>query len=145
MAGKMWRLSIGCLGCLMLLAGGGCGGKMSPPMNNTVEGMVRVDGTPVVGVYVQFVPEEGTERLPSSGSMTDEQGHYQLTCENRESGAVVGKHRVTINAGRSDPNAPKPAKPNPRIPNAYGMASSTPLIIEVKPDQHTYNLDLKGR
>jgi hypothetical protein len=77
--------------------------------------------------------------------MTDEQGRYQLSCENSESGAVIGKHRVMILQGRSDPSAPKLAKPNPRIPGAYGVASTTPLMIEVKPDQHTYNLDLKSR
>src|SRR5262245_42177646 len=97
MTGRLWRRSSGFLGLLVLA---GCSGK-NVVLNETVEGTVKIDGKPLAGVVVQFVPE-GETRLPGSSGVTDERGHYTLTCENQRSGAVVGKHRVVLIRGRSD-------------------------------------------
>jgi len=91
------------------------------------------------GIVVQFVPD-GVESLPGSGGFTDDQGHFQLKCENQQDGALIGKHRAVLLGGRGDT-----ARRNPPIPNAYTVASSTPLIVEIKPEEHNYELKIKTR
>jgi hypothetical protein len=150
MTGRSWQPLLGFLSLLALLAG--CSGDKFA-LNDSVEGTVKIDNKPLVGVVVQFVPE-GEKSLPGSNGVTDERGHYSLTCENQKSGAVVGKHRVVILQGRadSDPRSDDPqgsrgdpaapVKSNPSVPKMYSLAAKTPLVIEVKPDQHTYDLTL---
>src|SRR5580658_9129411 len=78
----------------------GCG-KAKPALAE-VEGTVKFRGKRLPGVTVQFIPEAPKESVvgvlcPSSMGVTDDQGHYQLTCEvPREPGALVAAHRVTI-------------------------------------------------
>jgi len=151
-----WRRRIGWLSLACLVACAGCGKRIS--QNESVEGTVKIDGTPLVGVMVQFVPV-GEQRLPGSTAITDEQGHFVLKCENQKSGALVGKHYVTVASGRGadsaarrdDPQgaapaggdaAPRPSKRNPPIPDVYTLALKTPLVIEITPDEHTYDLKL---
>jgi hypothetical protein len=141
-----------CLGLLFLLAGSGCGKTYS--LNEQVEGSIKVDGKPLVGVVVDFVPQ-ATEALPNSTGVTDEGGQFKLCCQNR-SGAVIGKHKVVIHPGRPrspfDPEpvkgpsaTPVPPKSNPPVPSAYTVASSTPLETEVTADKHTgYDLVVTG-
>src|SRR5579884_4307099 len=89
---KVPRYLLACLGLLYLLAGAGCGKRYS--LNEQVEGSVKVDGAPLVGVVVDFVPQ-GAEALPISTGVTDEGGKFKLRCQDR-SGAVIGKHKVVI-------------------------------------------------
>jgi hypothetical protein len=145
----------------LLMAGSGCSKNL--PQNDNVEGTVKIDGIPLVGVVVQFVPD-GAERMAMSSGVTDERGHYSLKCENNKPGALLGSHHVLVNPGRpeggfrsDDPQAPqgeaaaaamggpKPDKRNPRVPSVYLVASKTPLVVDVKPDQHTYDLNLTAR
>jgi len=85
----------------------GCGGggkKWS--YNNQVEGTVKLDGVPLAGVVVEFVPDDAQFQGPSSRSYTDENGRFKLNADNRKSGAVIAKHFVTVLPGRgSDPQA----------------------------------------
>jgi hypothetical protein len=117
-------------------------------MNNQVEGTVKLDGTPLANVVVQFVPDVTTgEQPPGASGSTDGQGHYSLTCDNRKSGAVLGKYRVTVLPGRGgsagaddrDAAGGRPASP---VPPIYTQARKTPLRVEVTGDQHTYDLTL---
>src|SRR5207248_1259847 len=69
MVGKFRRAAAG-LGLALLAFG--CGGtKWS--MNDTVEGTVTLDGTPLATVFVQFVPDADptARQAPSSGAYTD--------------------------------------------------------------------------
>jgi hypothetical protein len=158
MTGMTRRHWLGCLSCLLLLAGGGCG-KKSPPLNESVEGTAKIDGTPLANVTIQFVPD-GTVALPTSSATTDEQGHFKLQCENGKPGAVLGKHHVVVLQGRGDanaraddPQAPRGAEGapagksgrRPSVPGVYMLAAKTPLLIEVTPDRHSYDLTLTAR
>jgi len=138
---------------LLLATASGCGKR--PVFNDLVEGIIKLDGKPLGNVHVQFVPNEPDVKVPSSTAVTDEHGHYWLVRENGEPGAFVGKHLVVIMRGREavralgekadvpEGGASAKAKKDRRpIPAAYTMASQTPLKIEVKPDQHTYDLEL---
>jgi hypothetical protein len=133
---------------LLPLLGAGCGPGL--PLNDNVQGTVKMDGNPVANVRVEFLPQGGPEHnLPSSWSMTDEKGYYRLTCENGKPGAVVAKHKVVILAGRAaatpeerESGGPAP-RAGPTIPVTYSIASQTPLEVEVKADESTYDLTVK--
>src|SRR5262249_30043215 len=103
--GKVCRYKLACLGLLFLLAGSGCGKKYS--LNEQVEGSIKVDGAPLVGAVVDFVPQ-GAEALPISTGVTDKDGQFKLRCLNK-SGAVIGKHKVVIHPGR--PRSPFDPEP----------------------------------
>src|SRR5262245_3982810 len=131
-----------CLGILLLAVG--C--RQGPSLTYTeVEGTVKLDSQPVPGATVEFYPvTEGKEALPRSTATTDDKGFYRLTCENGNTGAVVGKHRVVVRyalLGREA--ASKTAKPG--IPVTYTVASQSPLQIDVKSGQKVYDLTLKSR
>ncbi len=144
-----WFLLAGC-GFLVLLAGGGCS-KM-PPLNSDVEGTVTVNGTPLVAVLVEFVPDR-EESLPTSNGLTDASGHYKMKVGTK-SGAYICKHRVVIHIGRSGGGtappdaggAPQPGRAttrvNPPVPDAYKILATSPLTVEVTAERHTYDFDL---
>ena len=138
---------------LLLLLCSACG-RRSWAMNEQVEGTVKLDGTPLANVMVQFVPDlDPKVQAPQSSAVTDEKGHFVLTCDNKKPGAVIGKHNVLVLAGRGDNSAPDPDAPpeqavpkskRPAVPQAYTVTSRTPLKISVTGDQHTYDLALKS-
>src|SRR5205823_9218165 len=134
----------------LLLTASGCGKVLV--FNDSVEGTVKLDGKPLGNVHVQFVPDEPGVKAPGSTGITDENGHYRLNREDGEPGALVGKHLVVFQRGREanrglgeQPDAGESAKAKKDrrpIPPPYTMASKTPLSVDVKLDQHTYDLEL---
>jgi hypothetical protein len=152
MTGSLLRALPG-VGFLVLLGGAGCN---SPEWtyNDRVEGTVKMDGVPLVNVLVQFVPDHPKKQGPISSGFTDEKGYFQLTCDNRKPGAVLGKHKVLVFAGRGEAGraeedreapgdqAPAKSRKNPPIPPEYKLAVKTPLRVEVREDQHPYDLTL---
>jgi hypothetical protein len=152
-----------CVLTIAVLALPGCG-KSGPAMAE-VEGLVTVDGKPAPQLKVEFQPEPRQDGVPPyrSSAFTDEAGRYRLTCETRLSGALVGKHRVTVTDLRSQPDPgalpdpsranpqspPKVAaskKPGPRVPDSYGRFETTQLRQEVRAGGvQTINLELKSK
>lgn len=132
---------------------GGCAKK--PPPFTLAEGSVTYLGHPLANVQVQFVPmlkDFGAE-LNSVG-ITDEHGHFKLSCGDRP-GAVVGKHRVVILEGPLPAEARGQSQQaqstfseymsklkNRPIPSKYASVSQTPLEVEVSFDQKNYDLVL---
>jgi hypothetical protein len=134
------------VGTALLLLLAGCSGKHA--MNNQVEGTVKLDGTPLPNVVVQFVPDmtEG-EPPPGASAYTDGQGHYSLTCDNQKPGAFLGKYRVTVLPGRSgsagdDRDAPRGGRAGAYVPPIYTQATRTPVKVDITADQHSYDLSL---
>jgi hypothetical protein len=136
------------LGLFSLLLAAGCGPRLS--YNNQVEGTVKLDGAPLAGVLIQFVPDDnGSGKVPSSSGVTDDKGHYQLTYGQGKPGAVVGKHHVVVVQGRPgnapenrDDQAGAAREIGSPLPMTYAIPSQTPLTQDVTPDQHTYDLNL---
>jgi hypothetical protein len=133
------------LGTALLVLLAGCSGKYA--MNNQVEGTVKLDGTPLPNVVVQFVPDvTAGEQPPGASGYTDSQGHYSLTCDNQQPGAALGKYRVTVLPGRSgtagDDRDAAGVRPGSSVPPFYTQANKTPLKVEVTADKHTYDLNL---
>lgn len=85
-----WGLLLGCLVCLML---GGCGRGLSL---GKVSGRVTVAGKPVTSGTIMFHPE--SENAPAAVGAIGPDGTYTLTTVKAGDGAVVGSHRVTIQA-----------------------------------------------
>jgi hypothetical protein len=100
----------------------GCGDGTDPV---SVEGVVTLDGSPLVGATVMFRPEEGR---PSAGT-TDAEGRYRLRYTSERAGAVPGQHVVSITMldDGGDDDAPK--KKREPIPARYNAKSE--LVAEV--------------
>jgi hypothetical protein len=84
--------------CVSVLALG-CGRE--PYRLAPVAGTVAMDGKPLPNVHVSFVPlgtAENSNPGPGSRALTNAQGQFNLTTTTGRLGAVVGKHRVSIEA-----------------------------------------------
>jgi hypothetical protein len=114
------------------LLSAGCGSSDVAP----VSGRVTLDGEPVANARVTFQPLGSAENPnPGQGSygITDAEGRYSLTMVgSKRSGAVVGKHRVSIQSprGPSDQFPQAPPRPSKMIPREYN--TETKLEFDVR-------------
>jgi hypothetical protein len=115
-----------------LVLGLGCGsGKFVP-----VSGTVTMNGKPLAGATVMFSPiaKEGSiDAGPGSGGKTNEKGEYTLTSDTGRTGAIVGKHRVSVSlmspgTGETDERR-RPGAPVNQVPVRYN--GKTELTFEV--------------
>ncbi len=122
----------------------GCGKKNEFPTAK-VTGKVTLDGTPLKFGSLLFVPEGN---FPSAEGNIHPDGTYDLGTYSTSDGAVVGKHKVMINArvaaGASLPeDAVKGAAGTvSAIPEHYGDMVKSPLTADVKAGSNTINFDL---
>ncbi|MBN2580086.1 MAG: hypothetical protein JXB10_13940 [Pirellulales bacterium] len=140
-----------------LAAFSGC--SQNPP-SAMVEGTLRLNGSPLDNCLVTFLPEAGQDiQGPPATGLTDQRGVYRLRCGNHQEGAVVGRHRVTVqdlsvstgvrrrDHGTVDADADDAAPPPPvrhsRVPEKYASSAKTPLHKEVKPGRQIIDLDIK--
>jgi len=131
--------------CLGLSSG--CGRPALPQ----VTAMVTLDGQPLPGVLVTFVPEatEAAAPLRSMG-ISDDSGRLKLQAESRQAGVVAGTHRVIIedlailSAPRSDDGTVL-TMPQRRFPSLYGDLAQTPLRAEVREDRREIEISLKSK
>lgn len=149
---------------LAVIGVAGCGG--GGPALEKVNGLVTLDGKPVEGATVSFVP--GSGGLFASG-LTGADGRFTLNTAapgaRPGGGAVAGEYRVTIVKMESsaqrrtdDPNDPNydplasvgdnpnaPKKPKYLVPQAYGDAAKSGLQATVKKGTNdvTFALDSK--
>jgi hypothetical protein len=77
--------------CALVAAGVGCGGAGKPV---PVRGTVLLDGQPLSGATVTFMPMENVGR--SASGMTVEDGSFRLTTFNQNDGALPGEYKVTV-------------------------------------------------
>lgn len=140
----------------MLLAAG-CGGEGK---TIKVAGVVTLDGKPLSGATVTFIPV-GEGRAASG--MTDADGNFRLTTFRTEDGALAGEYKVTVAVTEADKrfegkedseamqkaekmammkkmsskgtqaNPPSPVSPVSPVPALYGDVNRTPLKEVVPP------------
>jgi hypothetical protein len=84
----MFRQTIALLAVGVLLSAVGCGSGLS-----SAEGVVTLDGSPVEGATVTFVPASG-EGMSASGQ-TDSNGKFRLSTSGKP-GAKAGDYKVTV-------------------------------------------------
>ena len=117
-----------------------------PPLGR-VRGKVTMDGRPLAGVDVVFLPEKGRPSMAT----TDAAGHYDLWYINRTMGAKVGPHKVFVRPTEMPPedataNGSSGAAlvaPPPKIPAKYTKRST--LTAEVKPGRNTFDFALESK
>jgi hypothetical protein len=149
---------------LVLLAAAfvGCGKRETAL--EPVRGRVALDGVPLAGKTLQFIPEPGTAGQ-GAGASTDKDGNYTLLAVRPGStqdmpGAPAGAYRVVVTepmfpidlpVQKSDETQPVPAigpptaprkAPKQVIPPAYQKADTTPLRVEVQKKGGVINIDL---
>lgn len=93
-----------------------------------VGGIVTVGGRPIgAGYVVTCVPEAGGR---PSQAVTDEAGRYRLLFVPGRSGALVGRHRVTVTWPHGDGEGPRrPAGID--LPRSVASLADTPLVIDL--------------
>jgi hypothetical protein len=132
----------------------GCGGKGPTP----VRGVVTLEGTPVAGATVLFMPDGQDEARPASG-FTLSDGTFRLTTYRPDDGALAGKYRVLVqkteaakDRGTAERSALERAKDKredessqkhrkPALPETYARFDTTPLRCTV-PVTGAVTLDL---
>lgn len=112
---------------------GGCGFDSDI---GTVSGIVTLDGSPLEGASITFLPEKGR---PSSGG-TDKNGHYKLSYSNDKSGAILGECQVTITTAFEDQDGKRAAE---RVPKKYRAPAA--LKANVKQGSNKLNFELLSK
>lgn len=111
------------------------------PATSKVNGVVTYKGQPVKNGQVVFHPDGGEN---SGRGVTDELGQFVLSTYTMADGAILGKHKVTVEVLENR----NPAEPIERqrarspIPLNYAELRTTPLEFEVKPDGNEVELQL---
>lgn len=110
------------------------------PELGSVSGTVTLNGNPLPGARVEFVPVEKKVTLDgdkqigarSSKGFTNEEGYYELRYDQDVEGAVVGEHRVRIN---------KPDGPRDLVPVEYsGPIATVGRTVEAGSQEFNFNL-----
>lgn len=107
----------------------GCSQGDRPPIGY-VTGKVTIDGQPLSGAIVSFMPEKGR---PATG-LTDKDGKYELQYTYQVYGCKIGPNNVGFFA----PNSGAPSHP---IPNKYEKSE---FNVDVKKGKNTFDFDLKS-
>lgn len=81
-----------------------------------VSGIVTLNGMPLANATIKFQPKQG----PPSVGKTNENGEYSLKINEKESGAVVGEHTVSITTAGQQPET---------LPARYNTKSSLTVSI----------------
>ena len=134
---------------LSALAAGCC--KAPPPPIVEAEGFVRLEGRPIYKAAVRFVPEIEYGPEYTAVGVTDEMGHFKLTCKGRpgacavpQQGAGDGRRHPARIPGRERPGGAGPvsAVVGRRPPAQYGNLVESPLSAAVKAGRTEYDFDL---
>jgi hypothetical protein len=136
--------------CLILLDG--CGPRL--PATAPVHGKITLDGKPVALGRITFHPTAGRNALGTIAS----DGTYTLYTFQPGDGALLGKHRVTIEATKiTGPSAPKSLAEEQHggiasstlpqvewiVPQLYSRPETSPLEADVQPGANTIDFNLK--
>jgi hypothetical protein len=107
----------------------------SRPKRVPISGTVFIDGKPVKGGEIRFIPDHAR----SAQAEIDKEGHFTLFTFDyqKPDGAVVGEHRVEIRAGEKIPGGIRWT-----IPKKYGNAASSGLAIKVDKPDNNLRIDL---
>lgn len=116
------------LGLFVSLAG--CGQGASGLNIAPVTGQVTLNGQPLPGAMVEFIPEQGRPSV----AITNQEGAYELNFTSTEKGAIVGMpYRVKIKTGREAVTAEgeqiSPPVPE-KLPKKYHDDSELTATIE---------------
>jgi hypothetical protein len=130
----------------------GCG-KESPPPIVPAQGKVTLNGAPLPNAKVRYLPQLKLDPKYIAVGVTDDQGHYSLTC-NGQQGACATDNVVTVSDADIPPNLLSEnaqaqlavylrSLKNRPIPQTYSSPVTTPLHVTVGAVKAEYPLELK--
>ena len=125
----------------ILSAVGGCGRPQTAP----VSGTITVDGAGVGPGTVIFLPAEGSRFTDSAMGHFGADGRYQLSTFSSDDGAILGTHRVIVQA-RADTESEYGEESDidqNAIPLLYADPKMSGLTAEVQPGENTIDLELE--
>ncbi len=129
----------------LLVLSVGCGGVTDAPDRRIVTGTVTLNGIPVEGAAIRFVPQP--KGPLAAGKVID--GKYEVT---NKGGVPLGKHRVEIKGtpilpadttGMSLGEIDAATRPAVKIPQKYYKNSELEATIEAGSAPFTINFELK--
>ena len=135
----------------LIVALAGCGGK-GDPSHVSVSGTVTLNGAPLAGAQVTFMPTGDTQGI-GSGARTGPDGRYQLIDRRGKPGTATGTYKVTISkrlmpdgsevpANDKTPPIESPARES--LPPNYSDAARTQLQAVVPAQGGSIDFSLRG-
>lgn len=115
----------------------GCGGGQE----SSVTGTVTLDGQPLAGANVSFIP---ADRGPLAYASTDANGNYEVKT-GQQTGLPPGKYKVTVIATKMpeyDPNSLEEPIAVRTSPEIYASAATTPFEFDVAAGVNDFPLKL---
>jgi len=109
----------------------GCSSGDQPPLGR-VRGKVTLDGQPLAGATIMFMPQQGRR----SRAITNSDGSYELSYTRDTKGAVAGSHTVMITTADEDEPGTE------RLPARYH--SGLELKEQVASGKNNIDFDLKS-
>jgi hypothetical protein len=107
-----------------------------------VEGRAVLDGIPLSGAHVTFVPT--TPGMPRAEGHTSIEGYFRLTTYEKDDGVYAGDYKVIVTLTPHKRKEPKRdpdtgeveaeypmARPDVRIPASYEDVAKTPLEVQI--------------
>ena len=126
-----------------------------------VEGIVSLDGQPMDGALVTFIPTVMGDDTKIATGYSNESGKYTLTSDGGlpQKGALAGDYSVTIVKDKVESLAPVESESSRSqlsgdsslsrrtrlTPDEYGAVSTTPLKMTVKKGKNVLNLEMKSQ
>jgi hypothetical protein len=149
-ARSAWALVLLVIGGGLVLTGAGCGGSQLVK----VRGVVKLDGKPLDGAGVQFLPIGGHGQQATG--VTESDGSFHVDTHAPDDGARPGEYKVVISKYQVDPAMQQKVDPQkmyaaaakiagkPKqylVPAIYRSPENTPLKWKV-PDDNNKTLEL---
>lgn len=139
---EAFRYNFACLALPLILVVAGCGSD--GPELADVTGTVTLDGKPVPGAVLTFIPTSGS----TSYGKTDASGKYTLMFTDTKYGAMIGSYKVEIEVKRIPPDEIAEMKAEGQqvatefvtIPKKYRADGA--LTAEVKSGENTIDFKL---
>jgi hypothetical protein len=122
----------------------GCGSSgPAQPETVPVTGKITFKGKPVTKGQVNFQPADGP---PAVGDIQAD-GTFALSTFTQGDGAVLGRHRVIVNANDGNPalmpGSPGYKKPKALVPKRYLSARTSGLDADVSKEKREFAFELK--
>jgi hypothetical protein len=124
----------------------GCGGGPKLPPTAPVSGIVTLDDTPLPRGTVQFVPDgsQGTSGPPGVG-VIDSGGRFEIFTAGVK-GAVVGHHKVAVEAREEQDDLQGASWTESLIPDLYNDPETSGVTVIVKAgERNKVDIKLKSR
>jgi hypothetical protein len=120
----------------------GCGSGDGHNLDS-VKGMVTLDGEPVSGASVAFVPTGDNPSKMTATGVSNEKGIYRLFSQT-QAGVAAGEYKVLI-AKTTEPRTEDFSDTRNLLPGLYRNPQKTPLAAIVnKKEQNEINFELKS-